>query len=215
MAKVSLTFDNGPDPKVTPFVLETLRERGLSATFFVIGSKVASGENMDIVRRAFHEGHQIGNHTYTHGTPFGELKSPNDAVREIMDTAALLEETTNQRDKLFRPFGGGGYLDHRLLNRAAVQCLLTENYTCVIWNNVPRDWEAPDDWAHLALETARSQSWSVVVLHDFVPQAMRHLPHFLDLLIEEEHQIVQGFPIDCTPIRRGKIMVESLEKWMP
>lgn len=214
MARVTLTFDNGPDTSVTPFVLETLQKRGLTATFFVIGSKAATDDNMDIVRRAFHEGHWIGNHTYSHGTPFGELEDPQDAVREIRDTAAVLGSIAGS-EKLFRPFGGGGHLDHRLLNRCAVEHLVSQEYTCVIWNNVPRDWERPDAWTRPALETVRDQRWSVIVLHDFVPVAMRHLPDFLDRLLDEGHQIVQSFPSDCTPIQRGRITVESLQEWMP
>ncbi|GAA3984835.1 glycosyltransferase [Actinomadura viridis] len=61
---IALTFDDGPDPRWTPRLLETLRKHGAQATFFVVGARVA--EHPGIVRRMAAEGHELGNHTYTH-----------------------------------------------------------------------------------------------------------------------------------------------------
>lgn len=211
MAKITLTFDNGPDPEVTPYVLDVLAKRGIKSVFFVIGEKAAA--HPELVRRAHNEGHWIGNHTYTHGTPFGELKQPVDAISEISETEKVIGSLA-RTEKLFRPFGGGGFLDRRLLNRDAVEYLRQHSYTCVIWNNVPRDFEKPNDWVSKALEPLQYQNWSVVVLHDFIGEAMRHLPEFLDSLEAGGHEIVQDFPADCMPIVGGKIMMD-LEGWMP
>ena len=70
-AEVTLTFDNGPEPEVTPAVLEVLRRRGLRASFFVLGHKLADPARRALAERAHAEGHWIGNHTFTHAVPLG------------------------------------------------------------------------------------------------------------------------------------------------
>ena len=61
---VALTFDDGPNPDATPLILDTLREKGVRATFFVLGSHVQRWP--ELVQRIAHEGHQLGNHGYFH-----------------------------------------------------------------------------------------------------------------------------------------------------
>ncbi|HEX7786064.1 MAG TPA: polysaccharide deacetylase family protein, partial [Methylomirabilota bacterium] len=61
---VALTFDDGPDPAWTPAVLDALRRGGVRATFFLIGQRAAAAS--DLVRRAVAEGHELGNHTWSH-----------------------------------------------------------------------------------------------------------------------------------------------------
>ena len=80
----------------------------------------------------------------------------------------------------FRPFGGGGNLDDRLLKPSVVDHLCTGGYSCVLWNAIPRDWDDPDGWTDRALAQCRAQPWSLMVLHDLPTGAMRHLEAFLD-----------------------------------
>ena len=120
--EVTLTFDNGPEPAVTPRVLDILGNAGIGATFFALGSKLAVPERRAIAKRAHAEGHWIGNHTMTHTTPLGRLADPAKAIGEILETQALIDELGHP-DRLFRPFGGGGELGRHLLNEAAVQVL--------------------------------------------------------------------------------------------
>ena len=61
---VYLTFDDGPIPESTPFILDTLKEYGAKATFFMVGENVV--RHPDLYRRILEEGHQVGNHTYNH-----------------------------------------------------------------------------------------------------------------------------------------------------
>ncbi len=65
---VALTFDDGPDPADTPRLLDLLREKGVNATFFVVGKR--ADQHPEIVRRAWAEGHLIGNHTWSHYSLF-------------------------------------------------------------------------------------------------------------------------------------------------
>ena len=69
MFDLTLTFDNGPEPAVTPVVLDVLAHHGVLSTFFVIGSKLADPKARACAERAHAEGHWIGNHTFSHGIP--------------------------------------------------------------------------------------------------------------------------------------------------
>ncbi|MCC7051948.1 MAG: glycosyltransferase [Gemmatimonadaceae bacterium] len=97
--RVALTLDDGPDPRWTAAILDTLRSRGVHASFFIIGSNAL--REIPLVRRIMAEGHELGNHTFTH---------PNLAVTpafitrlELDATERLIEAITDRRSALFRP----------------------------------------------------------------------------------------------------------------
>lgn len=97
--RVALTFDDGPDARWTPMILDTLRSRGVKATFFVIGQNVDT--HLGLVQREYDEGHEIGNHTYTH--PNMAIEGAGRDRIEIDATASLLEAAINRRVAFFRP----------------------------------------------------------------------------------------------------------------
>ncbi len=97
---VALTFDDGPDPDVTPRVLDVLRAHGAKATFFVLGERAARFP--DVVRRIREEGHAIGTHTQHHALRF-HFGSAAYVSREIEDAIAAVSAITNARPQLFRP----------------------------------------------------------------------------------------------------------------
>ena len=202
---VTLTFDNGPEPSVTPHVLEVLARERILATFFVLGAKLADPARRKLAEQAHAAGHWIGNHTMTHGTPLGKLTEPGAARREILETQKLLGNLSHP-DRLFRPFGGGGALGPHLLNREAVDVLQQEKMTCVLWNAIPRDFENPDGWTDLALDQCLGQPWTLLVLHDLPNGAMRHLKSFLTVLRDNGARFRQDFPASCVPIRRGQVI---------
>jgi peptidoglycan/xylan/chitin deacetylase (PgdA/CDA1 family) len=199
--KISLTFDNGPDLDVTPAVLDTLAEHGLKATFFLLGKNLASPERRKLAVRAFNEGHRLGNHSYSHTVPFGLLEKPSEAVNEILGTDALLGELRGS-ERLYRPYGRGSVGKH-LLNRAAWEVLIANEFTCVLWNCIPPEQKRPDSWMEPAIQTCAAQPWSVIVLHDLPTGAMRQLDVFLTMLVDRGAEFSQDFPEDCTPLRRG------------
>ena len=199
--RLSLTFDNGPTPGVTDAVLDVLAARRALATFFVVGQRLDSPDGRRLARRAVDEGHWVGNHGLTHTVPLGEL----DAVggrREIDETEQRLAGLEHP-DRLFRPFATGGAIDERLLSASAIDHLVTGGYTCVLWNSIPHDWDEPDRWVDRAVADVEGQEHTVVVIHDVDTGAMRHLATFLDRLAAVGVEIVQSFPDDCVPIRRG------------
>jgi peptidoglycan/xylan/chitin deacetylase (PgdA/CDA1 family) len=201
---LTLTFDNGPDPVVTPRVLDILGERGIKTTFFVIGEKLADPQRRDLAVRARGEGHWIGNHTFTHSIPLGEQPDHGTAENEIGRTQAAIRDLAHPQ-RWFRPFGGGGNLDTRLLKPSVVGYLTRNKYSCVLWNAIPRDWDDPDGWTERARDQCSRQPWTLMVLHDLPTGAMDHLERFLDAAEVAGARFRQDFPPQCVPIRSGEI----------
>ena len=210
MFDLTLSFDNGPEPDATPGVLDILARRGVRASFFVIGEKLARAR--PLAERAHDEGHWIGNHSWTHSTPLGERSGSDLAQSEIGRTQDAIGPLSHPR-RFFRPSGGGGNLDRRLLNSPAVQFLQQGRFTCVLWNSIPRDWSDPDGWVARALGQCRAQTWTLMVLHDLPGGAMRHLEAFLDQVGELGGRLRQDFPPDCMPIVEG-IVVRPIERYV-
>jgi peptidoglycan/xylan/chitin deacetylase (PgdA/CDA1 family) len=200
--RLSLTFDNGPTVGVTDGVLDVLGERGVAATFFVVGERLDAPPGRRLAERAAADGHWLGNHGLTHTTPLGLLDGAA-ARREIDETEHRLEGLEHP-DRLFRPFATGGAIDGRLFSPEAIDHLLDGGYTCVLWNSIPHDWDQPDGWVERALADVERHEHTVVVVHDLDTGAMRHLARFLDRLAEDGVAVVQPFPDDCVPIRRGQ-----------
>ena len=205
MFDLTLSFDNGPDPGITPGVLDILGRRDIKTTFFVIGEKIADPARRALAERARAEGHWIGNHTYAHAVPLGRQSDAAIAESEIARTQALLGDLA-QPERLFRPFGGGGHLNEGLLRPSVVRYLERERYTCVLWNAIPRDWNDPEGWVARALDQCGAQAWTLMVLHDLPTGAMRHLDHFIDGALAAGARFRQDFPPACVPIRRGELM---------
>ncbi|MEO1491796.1 MAG: polysaccharide deacetylase family protein [Pseudomonadota bacterium] len=203
MFDITLTFDNGPDPNVTPMVFDILKREEIKATFFVLGHKLADDPAcLALAHRARAEGHWVGNHTYTHAVPLGTMADQAASVAEIDQTQTLLDGLVGD-EKLFRPFGGGGALGNHLLSAEALARLEGAKFTCVLWNVVPRDWEDPDAWPETAMQMIADQTWPLVVLHDLPTGAMAHLGRFIDMVRAAGGHFRQDFPADCVPLRRG------------
>jgi peptidoglycan/xylan/chitin deacetylase (PgdA/CDA1 family) len=188
MAVLTLTFDNGPEPDVTPGVLDILRER------------------------AHAEGHWIGNHTFTHSIPLGAMHEPDAPQAEIGRTQDVIGAMAHP-DRLFRPFGSGGIISRALLSPVAVDHLVEGGYTCVLWNAIPRDWADPAGWVGRAIDLCERQDTTLMVLHDLPTGAMRHLPTFLDRIAERGIELRREFPPDLVPIHRGRV-TRPLERFV-
>jgi len=210
LAKVTLTFDNGPDPQATPQVLDCLARHGVKSTFFVLGQHVSTSVGLDLARRASREGHWIGNHTWTHTGRLGEMT--REAALQEFDRTQQALAWVDQPARLFRPRGGGGRLGKGLLHLAVAEKLIAGGFTCVLWTSVPGDFRDPDGWMDRALADCRSRDWSLVVLHDIPNGAVRNLESFLRKLRDEGHQFTQEFPADCTPILNGRVL-QSLDEF--
>lgn len=119
--KVVLTFDDGPSDPATPQILDVLRGNGVKAVFFLCGA--SAERHPEIVRRIKAEGHQIGNHTYSH--PYLHLKAEAAIAGEIDRTQSVLESITGERPTLFRPpFGVRWFSLRALLERRSLKMVL-------------------------------------------------------------------------------------------
>ncbi len=204
MSEVALSFDNGPDPEVTPRVLDILARRELKASFFVLGSRLEDSQGRKLAERAKGEGHWIGNHSWSHKIPLGEDRRPDAVEREIAATEHALHGLADSR-RLFRPFGGGGKIGRHLLSPAARDYLIANHHTCVLWNCVPEDWIDQEGWVNRALHQCATSARALVVLHDILPIAMGYLDRFIGSLLDAGHRIVQEYPSECIPIERGQM----------
>ena len=111
-----LTLDDGPDPIDTPAVLDLLRDRGVKATFFVIGEKAQ--QRPELIKRIIAEGHQLGNHTQSHPQGSFWCLGPLRTSREIERCQNTLKEITGDGPKIFRaPVGHHNLFVHPILKR--------------------------------------------------------------------------------------------------
>lgn len=199
--KITLTFDNGPDPVVTREVLSILDEHNIPAIFFVVGKNIAVPELRDLAVSCRDAGHRIGNHTYTHEAPLG-LMDDEAAIRQIVETDLLLGELAGE-ERLFRPVGRRGRIGPHMFKPRTWDFVRRERYTCVLWNCLAEEWIDPHDWVERTIARCRSRAWSVVVLHDIATGAIDHLAEFLDILIADGAQFTQELPPDCVASRMG------------
>lgn len=167
--KVYLTFDDGPIPEATPFILETLKERGIKATFFMVGENAF--RHPELLERVKAEGHAIGNHTYNHMG--GAKHSINTYMENIRKADAILHT------HLFRPPHGW--------MRISQYAWLSRKYKVVMWDLVTRDYSrllTADDVVNNIKRYARNGS--IITFHDSlksIDKLHTALPESLDWLI--------------------------------
>ncbi len=159
---VALTFDDGPDPTWTPLILDTLESRDATATFFVIGENAEL--HPELLRRMVREGHEIGNHTFTH--PNLALVGPRLTRYELSATERLIEAVTNRRTALFRPpyFGDAEPTTADELGPIAVAQSL--GYVTVGLRDDPGDWLQPGVDTIIGESLAQLGRGNVILLHD-------------------------------------------------
>lgn len=184
-----LSFDDGPDLKFTPLVLDELDRRGLKAIFFVTGHRVVGDRPEDLARRellhkiAAH-GHLVGNHTMSHRNLCQQ--SPSDAAAEIDANAEVIAGATGVRPILFRaPYGARC---HSLESALAARELVS-----VGWNLDPQDWRNPSSeqiLAYLQARLTRLQGRGILLLHDTHPASVFTLGPLLDWIARENRRAV-------------------------
>lgn len=154
---IALTFDDGPDEVFTPQVLDILKKNDVKATFFLVGENLK--QNKEIVKRQFEEGHEIGNHTYTH---INVAKSGYDKVyEEITKTQEEIKEITGVEPKLFRP-------PYRAMSRHMCDIVKNKNMNIILWSNLdPRDWSNPGVYSIVNTIESKVENGNIILLHDY------------------------------------------------
>jgi cellulose synthase/poly-beta-1,6-N-acetylglucosamine synthase-like glycosyltransferase/peptidoglycan/xylan/chitin deacetylase (PgdA/CDA1 family)/spore germination protein YaaH len=160
--KVALTFDDGPDPRFTPQILDILKHEHVPASFFVVGMEAA--KYPDVVKRAFAEGHELGNHSFTHPNvdAVGDLRLRT----ELESTSRLLESLIGRRPLLYRPPSLADIEPRTTSGAAAFARAGALGYVVVDTDADPRDWERPSGGDLIRHTLAEVGQGGVILLHD-------------------------------------------------
>ena len=178
-----LSFDDGPDLRGTPLILDELDRRGLKAIFFVTGWRLKGQRpedvaRRDLVRKIAAHGHLVANHTMSH---HDLCQNPTEQASEIDANTELIAETTGVRPLLFRsPYGA---FCHSL--EAA---LAARELPDIGWNLDPQDWKSDNEdavFAYLANKLAHLKGRGILLLHDTHLASVHALPRVLDWLARE------------------------------
>jgi peptidoglycan/xylan/chitin deacetylase (PgdA/CDA1 family) len=168
-APILLTFDDGPDPELTPRVLDLLSAQGVRAAFFVIGQRAQ--QHPDLIRRIDREGHLIGNHSWSH--PAAGSMSTSDYLADVRRGRGQLEQLLGRPVKLFRP-------PHGHLTAGTLVRLWLDGTQVMLWNTDPKDYVATDPAAVSAhLRGAQLRPGDIVLLHDTIASTVAALPEIL------------------------------------
>ena len=166
---IYLTFDDGPIPEVTPWVLDVLKGFNAKATFFFIGDNVR--KHPDLFKRIVDEGHTLGNHTYHH------LKGTKTKTEAYLKDVVAFEGTTNQPVQWFRPPYGK-------MRAAQARGIQKRGYTIVMWSILSYDWDSGVSEEQCLENVQKHLSpGSIVVFHDSL-KAEKNLRYALPRVLE-------------------------------
>jgi cellulose synthase/poly-beta-1,6-N-acetylglucosamine synthase-like glycosyltransferase/peptidoglycan/xylan/chitin deacetylase (PgdA/CDA1 family) len=186
---VAITFDDGPDPDWTPAILDILKARGLKATFFVLGS--AAENHPELIQRIVAEGHEIGNHTYTHPNL---AEAPASLIRlELNATQRLLESLTGRSTTLFRPPYNADSRPTNIRELVPIGIAQSLGYMTVLENVDPCDWQRPSKDELIARVKSELPHGDILLLHDGGGDrsaTVAALPIILDYLKERGNPVV-------------------------
>jgi len=175
--KIYLTFDDGPIPEITEWVLDVLKDEKIKATFFCIGDNIE--KNPEVFKRIIAEGHSVGNHTFNH------LKGWNFSTEEYLENTILCEaaiathtEIKNQKSKIFRPpYGKIKFSQSRKLRKLG--------YKIIMWDVLSVDYDK-EVTAEQCLENIvkNTVSGSIIACHDSI-KAFKNLEYALPKAIKQ------------------------------
>jgi len=182
---VALTFDDGPEAYYTPMILDILKEKGVPATFFVVGRQITAFPEM--MKRIVEEGHGIGNHTWHHP----DLRKNWSAYvkAEIQSTQQEMQKVVGRKPDLFRPpFGSITKADIALLNELGMRNLM--------WSVDTLDWSGLSADAILEIVHRDISPGGIILQHNFQSNArildgtVEALPRIIDDLREQGYKFV-------------------------
>lgn len=174
--KIALTFDDGPHPIYTEMLLDGLAERGVKATFFLIGSNIEGRENL--VRRMYEEGHLIGSHTYSH-VQLTTLEV-SAACEEIRRTNEVIEAITGETPAYIRPPYGSW----------SEELTCAVDMTVVLWSVDPRDWQSQNKDTVVRHIVKNTEEGDIILLHDVYKSSVEAALEAVDQLQAEGYVFV-------------------------
>ncbi len=184
---IAMTYDDGPNPLTTPRLLDMLKERGIKATFFVVGQRAAASPS--IVRRIVAEGHEVANHSWKHPN----LSQMTDAAvrEELTSTHKAIIAACGVTPTYYRPPYGAA----TLLQRKWIRDEL--GYVTVNWDVDPDDWRTPrsstrtrDRILHGWQNSVGVHPGAIVLSHDIHKETVDCMPEVLDTLKAQGYQFL-------------------------
>lgn len=174
--QIALTFDDGPHPKYTKLLLDGLAQRGVVATFFVVGKNIPGNEAL--ISRMEQEGHLIGNHTYDH-VKISDL-SAEQACEQVERTSALVREITGKDTEFIRPpFGAWN---------KGMECSFT--MIPVLWSIDPLDWTTQNTALIKERILKEVQEGDIILMHDYYQSSVDAALDVVDALLAQGYEFV-------------------------
>lgn len=173
---VALTFDDGPRAGTTPVLLDGLNQRGVHATFFVVGENVEGNE--ELLVRMEREGHQIGLHTFHHRS-LAEVNAA-DFYREVDTLRDALRGLLDQQDFMLRPPYGMITPSNRARAGAPI----------ILWSVDPEDWSDQDTARQLSVILDTTEDGAIILLHDIYPSSVETALQAVDALMAQGYKFV-------------------------
>lgn len=174
--RVALTFDDGPNARYTPLLLEGLRKRNIHATFFLLGENIP--ENEELLLQMQKDGHLIGCHTWSH-VQLDKI-SPSSASREILKTNSLIYHITGTYPTCLRPPYGAWKKDLEL----------PVTMLPVFWDVDTLDWQSQNPESILDIVRQNVQDGSIILMHDSYDSSVRAALAITDELTEKGYDFV-------------------------
>ena len=174
--RIAITFDDGPEGNYTNQLLDGLKERGVKATFFVLGKSIVGNE--DLILRMYEEGHLIGNHTYNHV----ELDKETDenGVKEIERSNEIIKQITGYEPEFIRPPFGAWRKEQ--MNQA--------DMFPVMWTIDPLDWKYQNTEYVVNHILNNVKDGDIILLHDIFETSVEAALIVIDRLQEQGYEFV-------------------------
>jgi peptidoglycan/xylan/chitin deacetylase (PgdA/CDA1 family) len=177
---IAMTFDDGPHATDTPKLLDMAAKRHIKLTFFVLGECIE--QNPGVLRREVAEGHEIGNHSWSHPNL---AKLSDEGVRnQLQRTEDIIWQTTGIRPKLMRPPYG------ELTKRQCQWVNHDFGYKVILWDVDPLDWKRPGSIVVAQRIVAGARPGSIILSHDIHPPTIEAMPQVFDALLAKGFKFV-------------------------
>jgi peptidoglycan/xylan/chitin deacetylase (PgdA/CDA1 family) len=178
---ISITFDDGPHPEYTPRLLDMLKERGIKATFFMVGKNAQAYPK--VVQRIAAEGHEVANHSWAHPV-LSQLNTAR-VDAELQKTHDAIVAACGVAPTLYRPPYGAIRMTQKKHIRERF------GYPTVLWDVDPDDWKHPRTQQKVYNRIlAQTRRGSIILCHDIHPSTVEAMPETLDELTKRGYQFV-------------------------
>jgi peptidoglycan/xylan/chitin deacetylase (PgdA/CDA1 family) len=177
---LAMTFDDGPSAENTPRLLDLLKQRGIKATFFLIGQNAA--EHPELVKRILAEGHEVGNHSWTH--PQLSKLSDERVTEEINKTQDAIRQASGFTPTLLRPPYGA------MTERQREWVEKDFHLNVILWSVDPFDWKRPGSSVIERRILTGAEPGAIILSHDIHKQTVDAMPATLDALLAKGYKFV-------------------------